>query len=65
MLKIEMKPGESIERALKQYKRKVRKVRQLNQIRERKNFTKKSTKRRETIKKAMYRQKFLNNLENE
>ena len=60
-----MKPGESIERALKRYKRKVRKVRQMNQIRERKNFTKKSTKRREIIKKAMYKQKFLNEQEND
>ena len=65
MLKIDVKPGESIDRALKRYKRKVRKVRQLNQIRENKNYTKKSTKRRETIKKAKYRQQYLNKIANE
>ncbi|MBT8270553.1 MAG: 30S ribosomal protein S21 [Bacteroidia bacterium] len=65
MLKINVKTGESIERVLKRYKRKVRKVKQLNQLRERKNYTKKSAKRRETIKKAMYKQEYLNNIDSE
>ena len=65
MLKIDVKPGENIERALKRYKRKVRKVRQLNQIREKKNYTKKSARRRETIKKAIYRQQYLNKIADE
>ncbi|MBT8268411.1 MAG: 30S ribosomal protein S21, partial [Bacteroidia bacterium] len=51
--------------ALKRYKRKVRKVRQLNQIRDNKNYTKKSTRRREIIKKARYKQQFLNKTANE
>ena len=65
MLKINVKEGESIDRVLKRYKRKVRKVKQMNQLREKKNYTKKSTKRRETIKKARYKQQYLNKAESE
>ena len=60
MLKIEIKEGENIERALKRYKRKYRNVKLMREIRERKEYTKKSTKRRQTIKKAQYREKYLN-----
>ena len=42
MLKIEVKPGESIERALKRYKRKYRNTKRLDEIRDRQEFTKKS-----------------------
>ncbi|MBT8320373.1 MAG: 30S ribosomal protein S21 [Eudoraea sp.] len=65
MLKINLKPGENIDRALKRYKRKVRNVKQMDQIRERKQYTKPSKKRREQIKKAKFRQEYLNRLENE
>ncbi|NAY92856.1 30S ribosomal protein S21 [Muricauda sp. JGD-17] len=64
MLRIEIKSGENIERALKRYKRKYRSTKRLEQIRENKEFTKKSVKRRRIIKKAQYKEQFLNN-ENE
>lgn len=65
MLKINLKPGENIDRALKRYKRKVRNVKQMDEIRERKQYTKPSKKRREQIKKAKFRQEYLNRMENE
>ena len=46
MLIIEIGKKENIERALKRYKNKVYKTKQLNRLREEKEFTKKSTKRR-------------------
>lgn len=60
MLKIEVKSGESIERALKRYKRKYRNTKRLEQIRDRQEYTKKSVRRRKTIKNAEYREKYLN-----
>lgn len=57
MLIIKIKEGESIDRALKRYKRKHKNLKIVNEIRERKNFTKKSVKRREKIQKAEYIQK--------
>ena len=65
MLRIEVKSGENIERALKRYKRKFKSTKRMEEIRERKEFTKKSVKRRKIIKKAAYREKFLRKLENE
>ncbi|MDF0718284.1 30S ribosomal protein S21 [Muricauda sp. 334s03] len=59
MLKIEVKPGESIERALKRYKRKYRNTKRLDQIRSRQEYTKKSVERRKTLKKAQYKEQFL------
>lgn len=64
MLRIEVKPGESIERALKRYKRKYRNTKRLDQIRDRQEYTKKSVARRKTIKKAQYKEKFLKEQEN-
>lgn len=64
MLRIEVKSGESIERALKRYKRKYRNTKRLEQIRDRQEFTKKSVERRKTIKKAQYKAKFLQEQEN-
>ena len=54
MIIVKVKQGESIERALKRYKNKYRKIKVLDEIRDRKQFTKKSVKRRATIKKAKY-----------
>lgn len=65
MLKINIKPGENIDRALKRYKRKVRSVKLMDEIRERKQYTKPSKRRREQIKKAKFKQAYLNKLENE
>lgn len=64
MLKIEVKPGESIERALKRYKRKYRNTKRLDEIRDRQEYTKKSVERRKAVKKAAYRQKYLLDQEN-
>ena len=57
MIKIEIKEGENIERALKRYKRKHRNVKLMQNIRENEFFTKKSVKRRKTVQKASYIQK--------
>lgn len=63
MLKIEVRSGEPIERALKRYKRKHKKVKLTVQLRERKYFTKKSAKKREELKKAQFKAQYLKNLE--
>ena len=57
MLKIEIKPGENIEKALKRYKRKVNQTKQMIHLREREQFVKPSVKKREQKKKAIYIQK--------
>lgn len=54
MLKIIVKEGESIERALKRYKRKHRNVKVMQNLREKQFFTKPSVKRRREIQKAAY-----------
>ncbi|CAL2085558.1 30S ribosomal protein S21 [Tenacibaculum sp. 190524A02b] len=59
MLKIIVKDGENIDRALKRYKRKFRDVKILQQLRERKQYTKPSVARRAEVKKAAYKEQFL------
>ena len=54
MIIISVKEGENIDRALKRYKRKHRNVQIMNNLRERKQFTKKSVVRRREIQKASY-----------
>ncbi len=54
MLIINLQPGESIDYALKKYKRKHRDAKIINQLRNRKYYTKPSVKRREEIMKAEY-----------
>lgn len=54
MLVINIKDNESIDRALKNYKRKVQRTNQLKQLRSRKHFTKPSIVRREEVLKATY-----------
>ena len=63
MIIIPVKDGESIDRALKRFKRKFDKVGTLREIRSRKNFIKKSTLRREELLKAKFSQSFLNSQE--
>ncbi len=58
MLIINVKDGESIDRALKRYKRKHRQVQITKELRERKHFTKPSVQRRDKILNAVYRVKF-------
>ena len=57
MLIVEVKEGETIDRALRRYKRKHKKVGLMRQLRDRKHFTKPSVKRRNEIMKAEYIQK--------
>ncbi|RKE91896.1 30S ribosomal protein S21 [Ichthyenterobacterium magnum] len=54
MLKIIIKEGENIERALKRYKRKHRNIKVMQNLRENQFFTKPSVKRRREIQKANY-----------
>lgn len=59
MLRILVKDGENIDRALKRYKRKFRDVKVLQQLRERKQYTKPSVAKRAERQKAAYvEQKF-------
>jgi small subunit ribosomal protein S21 len=55
MLIIHVKEGETIDRALKRYKRKHRNVKLMKEIRRRQHFTKPSVKRRDEILGAAYR----------
>ena len=57
MLIINIKDEESIDRALKRYKRKFQKTGILKEIRNRKNFMKPSVERRNQILNAVYREK--------
>ncbi len=57
MLIINVKEEESIDRALKRYKRKFQKTGLLKEIRRRKNFTKPSVERRNQVLNAVYREK--------
>ena len=57
MLIINVKSDESIDRALKRYKRKFKQTRTLKEIRRRKNFIKPSVARRNEVLNAEYRAK--------
>ncbi|RLD53439.1 MAG: 30S ribosomal protein S21 [Bacteroidetes bacterium] len=54
MIIVPVKEGESIERALKKYKRKFEKTGVIKELRERQKFTKPSIKNREQKLKAIY-----------
>ncbi|GGG33590.1 30S ribosomal protein S21 [Bizionia arctica] len=54
MIKIEIKEGEKIDRALKRYKKKHRNVKIMQNIRENQFFTKPSVKKRRQLQKASY-----------
>ena len=56
MLIINVKSDESIDRALKRYKRKFKQTRLLKEIRRRKRFIKPSVERRNEVLNATYRQ---------
>ncbi|MCF8713496.1 30S ribosomal protein S21 [Joostella atrarenae] len=63
MLKITVKEGENIERALKRLKRKFRNTKVLRELRDRKEYTKPSEQKRKTIQKAAYKEQYLRSLE--
>ncbi len=54
MIIVPVKEGESIDKALKKYKRKFEKTGVVKELRERQKFTKPSVKRREEVLKAAY-----------
>ncbi|MBP7102676.1 MAG: 30S ribosomal protein S21 [Bacteroidales bacterium] len=54
MIVVPIKDGENVDRALKKLKRKFEKTGVVKELRERQKFTKKSVKKREQIKKAIY-----------
>jgi small subunit ribosomal protein S21 len=64
MLHIQVKEGESIDRALKRYKRKFDKTGTMRQLRARQAFTKKSVQLREEVIHAAYVQKLREKEEN-
>ena len=57
MLLIDAREAESIDKALKNYKKKFEKAKILLQLRERQAFKKPSIKRRGEVLKAIYKQK--------
>ena len=57
MLQIPVKEGESIEKALKKYKKKFERTGVLKQLRTRKEYIKKSVARRQEVIKAQYVEK--------
>jgi len=57
MIVVSLKEGESIDRALKRYKRKYDRIGVVRKLRANQQFTKPSIKRREEILKAAYIQK--------
>jgi small subunit ribosomal protein S21 len=61
MLIVKVQDGENIDKALKRFKRKFNNVGVIKELRERQQFTKKSTKRRQEVIKAKYVQKLKNN----
>ena len=63
MLIIDVKDSESIDKALKKYKRKFERSGTLKQLRRRKNFTKPSVERRTEVLKAVYKQDKYGNLD--
>ena len=64
MLKVKVVRN-NLNKALKNFKSKFKKTGLLKELRERKQHTKKSRKRRLIKDKAIYKQKYLNNLNDE
>ncbi|MBL7814684.1 MAG: 30S ribosomal protein S21 [Saprospiraceae bacterium] len=56
MLIIDVRESESIDKALKKYKRKFERSGTLKELRRRKNFTKPSVERRTEVLKAIYKE---------
>jgi small subunit ribosomal protein S21 len=64
MIIVPVKEGESIDRALKKYKRKYEKTGVIKELRERQQFTKPSIKKRGQRLKAIYIQQLRQEAEN-
>ncbi|MDX2305891.1 MAG: 30S ribosomal protein S21 [Microscillaceae bacterium] len=65
MIIIQIKDNESIEKALRRYKRKVQDTNLHKQVRDRQFFEKDSVKKRNTLLKAAYRERKKRETENE
>jgi len=65
MLIVAVKEGESIEKALKKFKKKFEKTGVVKELRNRKNFEKPSVTNRQTRIKAIYKQKMQANFASE
>ena len=63
MLKTVVKEGESIERALKRYKRKFRDTKVLQELRDRQHYKKPSVENRLKRQKASHKEAYLRSLE--
>ncbi|MCU0432575.1 MAG: 30S ribosomal protein S21 [Bacteroidia bacterium] len=63
MIIVAVKEGESLEKALKKFKKKFEKTGVVRALRDRQKFTKPSVRKRETKLKAIYRQQMQQNLE--
>ena len=63
MLRIVLKPNESIDRALKRYKQKFRRTKVKENLQDARYFTKKSQQNRETLKKAIRKDQYLREME--
>ncbi len=63
MIRITVKEGENIDRALKRYKRKFKNIKVIQELRERKQFTKKSVIRRKQIQNAQYKEQMFRDKE--
>lgn len=59
MLRIEVKEGEKIDRAIKRYRRKYKNTKVLQEIRGRKEYKKPSVRKREQLIKAQYKEQYL------
>ena len=63
MLRIVLKPNESIDRALKRYKQKFRRTKVKENLQDARYFTKKSQQKRETLKKAIRKDQYLREMD--
>lgn len=59
MIVINIKENESIDKALKRFKKKFEKTGVLRELRNRQTFEKKSVRRRNVIKRAIHKQNFI------
>ena len=56
MIIVQVKEGETLEKALKKFKKKFEKTGVVRELRKRQQFTKPSVRRRETVKSAVHKQ---------
>ncbi len=64
MLIIDTRESDSLDKALKKYKKKFEKTQTIKELRSRQAFTKKSVVARTQVKKAVYRDKMIRDAEN-